>query len=203
MADSGTLLYQNQNLAVSLSPPSVQVVSTDFNSDPHSSIFDAGAGIALNDNFVKLVSWWVHCRVTRTLELTDEEMNFLRWQTPPSWLFSIVYLQVWQRVWLQQPCVRPDPAHVHQGVKACRRSFPWFLHSSVTGYKPSVPRRKHLADNNDSDDDDDTFLYDSHLFVQQWWLHQAGFADMISHHLTVLNWMAFHYTKHVWRLLCT
>ena len=34
------------------------VVSTDFNRDPRSSIFDANAGIALNNNFHKLVSWY-------------------------------------------------------------------------------------------------------------------------------------------------
>ncbi len=34
------------------------VVSSDFMSDPHSSIFDAGAGIALNDRFFKVVSWY-------------------------------------------------------------------------------------------------------------------------------------------------
>jgi len=34
------------------------VVSTDFITDPHTSIFDAKAGIALDDNFVKLVSWY-------------------------------------------------------------------------------------------------------------------------------------------------
>ena len=35
-----------------------EVVSTDFIGDPHSSIFDAQAGIALDDNFVNLVSWY-------------------------------------------------------------------------------------------------------------------------------------------------
>jgi glyceraldehyde 3-phosphate dehydrogenase len=35
-----------------------EVVSSDFLSDPRSSIFDAKAGIALTDNFVKLVSWY-------------------------------------------------------------------------------------------------------------------------------------------------
>jgi glyceraldehyde 3-phosphate dehydrogenase len=35
-----------------------QVVSTDFQGDSRSSIFDAGAGIALTSTFVKLVSWY-------------------------------------------------------------------------------------------------------------------------------------------------
>jgi len=35
-----------------------QVVSSDFNTSSYSSIFDAGAGISLNDHFVKLVSWY-------------------------------------------------------------------------------------------------------------------------------------------------
>jgi glyceraldehyde 3-phosphate dehydrogenase len=34
------------------------LVSTDFIGDSRSSIFDAKAGIALNDNFVKLISWY-------------------------------------------------------------------------------------------------------------------------------------------------
>lgn len=34
------------------------VVSSDFIGDARTSIFDAGAGIALNANFVKLVSWY-------------------------------------------------------------------------------------------------------------------------------------------------
>lgn len=35
-----------------------EVVSSDFIHDVRTSIFDAKAGIALNDNFVKLVSWY-------------------------------------------------------------------------------------------------------------------------------------------------
>ena len=35
-----------------------KVVATDFRGDPRTSIFDAGAGIALDSTFVKLVSWY-------------------------------------------------------------------------------------------------------------------------------------------------
>ncbi|WP_026104029.1 type I glyceraldehyde-3-phosphate dehydrogenase [Anabaena sp. PCC 7108] len=35
-----------------------EVVSTDFQGDTNSSIFDAGAGIELNSNFFKVVSWY-------------------------------------------------------------------------------------------------------------------------------------------------
>ncbi len=34
------------------------VVSSDFISDPHTSIFDATAGISLTDTFVKLIAWY-------------------------------------------------------------------------------------------------------------------------------------------------
>ncbi|KAF2478768.1 glyceraldehyde-3-phosphate dehydrogenase [Neohortaea acidophila] len=35
-----------------------EIVSSDMNENEHSSIFDAKAGISLNNNFVKLVSWY-------------------------------------------------------------------------------------------------------------------------------------------------
>ena len=53
---------------ISLPPPTTKpaahlaaltkVVSTDFVSCKSSSIFDVNASISLNDNFVKLVSWY-------------------------------------------------------------------------------------------------------------------------------------------------
>jgi glyceraldehyde 3-phosphate dehydrogenase len=35
-----------------------EVVSSDFIHDTHSSIFDAGSGIELNNKFFKLISWY-------------------------------------------------------------------------------------------------------------------------------------------------
>lgn len=50
-----------------------EVVSTDFLGDQRSSIFDAAAGIALSDHFVKLISWYDNeygysCRVVDLLK---------------------------------------------------------------------------------------------------------------------------------------
>jgi glyceraldehyde 3-phosphate dehydrogenase len=36
-----------------------EIVPTDFIGDTNLSIFNAKAGISLNDNYVKLVSWYV------------------------------------------------------------------------------------------------------------------------------------------------
>lgn len=47
------------------------VVSTDFIGSTESSIFDAQAGIALNANFVKLVSWVCFILVHGLPTLTD------------------------------------------------------------------------------------------------------------------------------------
>lgn len=49
------------------------VVSTDFRGNPHPSIFDAGAGIALDGTFVKVVAWYDNeygytCNMMRVVE---------------------------------------------------------------------------------------------------------------------------------------
>src|SRR5256885_11848181 len=51
-----------------------EVVSSDFIHDPRSSIFDAGAGIELNANFFKVVSWYDNewgysCRVVDLMNI--------------------------------------------------------------------------------------------------------------------------------------
>mmetsp|Transcript_93028 Transcript_93028/g.189539 ORF Transcript_93028/g.189539 Transcript_93028/m.189539 type:complete len:338 (-) Transcript_93028:71-1084(-) len=59
---NGILGYQNTD-----------VVSSDFMSSPYSSVFDEKAGIALTDDFVKLVSWYDNeCGYsTRVLDLIE------------------------------------------------------------------------------------------------------------------------------------
>lgn len=52
------------------------VVSNDFLGDSRTSIFDAGAGIGLNDNFVKVVSWYDNewgysCKVVELIQYID------------------------------------------------------------------------------------------------------------------------------------
>ncbi|MCB1109389.1 MAG: aldehyde dehydrogenase, partial [Chlamydiia bacterium] len=61
--DYGTLCEKmkseaNSNLKGILGYTEEDVVSSDFIGDTHSSYFDAHAGIALNDNFFKLISWY-------------------------------------------------------------------------------------------------------------------------------------------------
>ncbi len=66
-------------LAGVLSYTDEEVVSTDFQGDTHSSIFDAGAGIELNSNFFKAVSWydneWGHsnCVIDLMLSMAEKE----------------------------------------------------------------------------------------------------------------------------------
>jgi glyceraldehyde 3-phosphate dehydrogenase len=53
------------------------VVSSDFIGSPFSSIFDAGAGIGLNDKFFKLISWYDNemgysCRLIDLIEYMEQ-----------------------------------------------------------------------------------------------------------------------------------
>jgi glyceraldehyde 3-phosphate dehydrogenase len=59
------------------------VVSTDFQGNFHSSIFDAGAGIELNSNFFKIVSWYDNewgysCRVVDLMLFMAEKEEILQ-----------------------------------------------------------------------------------------------------------------------------
>src|SRR3954470_6052853 len=60
-----------------------EVVSSDFIHDPRSSIFDAGAGIELNPNFFKVVSWYDNewgysCRVVALMAHMAKKDGLLR-----------------------------------------------------------------------------------------------------------------------------
>jgi len=57
-----------------------EVVSTDFIHDPHSSIFDVGSGIELNNRFFKLVAWYDNewgysCRTVDLVRLVGKKLE--------------------------------------------------------------------------------------------------------------------------------
>ena len=52
-----TLQYEFRFISVGYRYTEDEVVSTDFVGTTESSIFDAKAGIPLNPNFIKLISW--------------------------------------------------------------------------------------------------------------------------------------------------
>lgn len=64
-----------------------EVVSMDFRSDSRSSIFDAGAGIELNSNFFKVVSWYDNewgysCRVLDLMLFMAQQEGILSGDRP-------------------------------------------------------------------------------------------------------------------------
>ena len=67
------------------------VVSTDFVGDSHSSTYDAAAGISLNPNFVKFVSWYGNGRgySRRVVELVAHMVR--GWLLNPQTLMPIEY----------------------------------------------------------------------------------------------------------------
>ncbi len=90
------------------------VVSADFIHDPRSSIFDADAGIALNGNFVKLVSWYDNGQSERQRMRTYQRENCSAFA---SLLFDahrcslLLACVSCYRVGLLQPRHRPHRAH--------------------------------------------------------------------------------------------
>ena len=57
-----------------------EVVSSDFIGSTYSSIFDAGAGIGLNEKFFKLISWYDNevgysCRLIDLVEYMEQKCN--------------------------------------------------------------------------------------------------------------------------------
>ncbi|EEP79154.1 glyceraldehyde-3-phosphate dehydrogenase, type I [Uncinocarpus reesii 1704] len=68
------------------------LVSSDLNGDPHSCIFDATAGIALNDHFIKLVAWydneWGYSR--RVIDLIGKWPPRICFESNANW--SVAYI---------------------------------------------------------------------------------------------------------------
>ena len=70
-----------------LSVTSDPVVSSDFVHDPHSCIFDSTATTQLNNQFVKVLGWYVHNPARHGHNLHMESMCFERLRTQITCVF--------------------------------------------------------------------------------------------------------------------
>lgn len=93
------------------------LVSSDLNGDSRSSIFDASAGIALNDHFIKLISWydneWGYSR--RVVDLIGKITSF---PLLPSCLSLPCLSSLLGSVLVVVPCV-PGNAHANMLLLLC------------------------------------------------------------------------------------
>ena len=100
-----------------------EVVSTDFISNKFSSIFDIKAGIALNQNFVKLVSW-SHSAASPPAGLCPHRISlqqspvFVRTRERPLAIGAVA--KVRQRVGLLEPPRGPLRSHGEDGRQHVR-----------------------------------------------------------------------------------
>jgi len=113
-----------------------EVVSSDFIHDSHSCVFDASAGISLNDNFCKLIAWY------------DSECAWRSSGTSPLLLLLLLLLLLPRAcpVWQQQPRHVPAkparPSALHRGLAARRHE----LHAALTHRCPlPTPARRRVG----------------------------------------------------------
>lgn len=97
-----------------------EIVSSDLNGHEASSIFDAKAGIALNENFIKLVSWYVFLTFSHVKHVANSELGTTMFVIKAPFIPIIMHehlLISFTGVGLLPP--RPRPRVLHRQAGRC------------------------------------------------------------------------------------